>query len=243
MSRNHVEHMPASTYRVRLVNRVVAFGALACAAAWPASACAQVGTASATHAAVQASARTDAVPSDSASPLRSGDAIRLRIWREPDLSGDFTVDDQGIVTLPKLGPVQAAGEPIDALKSRVTAAYAAYLNQPSIEVIPLRRIRVAGSVKNPGLYTVDPTVTIADALTLAGGTTPQGKNDVVRLIRDGKSTDVAITQDPVFAQSRLRSGDQLYVPERGWFSRNAGLVFAGISAIATLIWALHRAGV
>ena len=112
MSRADVEQMRASRFRRHLVTRVAALGALACTAAWPAAGCAQVGAAAGTQAAMQASARADAAPGDAASPLRSGDALRLRIWREPDLSGDFTIDDDGVVTLPKIGRVQAAGEPI-----------------------------------------------------------------------------------------------------------------------------------
>ena len=38
----------------------------------------------------------------------------------------------------------------------------------------------------------------------------------------------------------LRSGDELYVPERGWLSRNPGLLFGGLSAIASLFWAFNR---
>jgi hypothetical protein len=41
-------------------------------------------------------------------------------------------------------------------------------------------------------------------------------------------------------ESPLRSGDQLFVPERSWLSRNPGVVMGGISATATLIWAIRR---
>ena len=38
----------------------------------------------------------------------------------------------------------------------------------------------------------------------------------------------------------LRSGDELYVPERAWLSRNTGLLFGGLSALASVFWALNR---
>ena len=54
---------------------------------------------------------------DSGSVLRPGDLIRLRIWREPDLSGDFQVDEQGSVVLPKIGALLIRGQSAPALKA------------------------------------------------------------------------------------------------------------------------------
>jgi protein involved in polysaccharide export with SLBB domain len=172
--------------------------------------------------------------------LRPGDAVRLRIWREPDLSGDFTVDESGFVTLPKVGPVRATDQPVDTLKIRLLQAFRLYLNQPSIEVIPLRRIQVAGAVRNPGLYTVDPTMTVADVITLAGGATPQGRRDQVILVRGAVPTKSRLSLDARATQLPLRSGDQLLVPERSWVSRNPGVVIGAVSATASVVYAIAR---
>jgi protein involved in polysaccharide export with SLBB domain len=172
--------------------------------------------------------------------LRPGDAVRLRIWREPDLSGDFTVDETGFVTLPKVGPMRATDQPVDTLKARLLKAFRLYLNQPSIEVIPLRRIQVAGAVRNPGLYTVDPTMTIADVITLAGGATPQGRRDRVILVRGAVPTKSQLSLDARSTQWPLRSGDQLVVPERSWIGRNPGVVIGAVSATASVIYAIAR---
>lgn len=173
-------------------------------------------------------------------PLRPGDVVRLRIWREPDLSGDFPVDENGVVMLPKLGPTQVTHEPIDRLRAQLVRAYQAYLRDPSIEIIPMRRIPVTGAVRNPGLYTVDPTMTVADALALAGGATPQGKRDRVLLIRGEMSIDTRLSPSEGQTLSPLRSGDQLFVPERSWISRNPGVVIGAVSATASIIWAIAR---
>jgi protein involved in polysaccharide export with SLBB domain len=172
--------------------------------------------------------------------LRPGDAVRLRVWKEPDLSGDFTINEAGIVTLPKVGPLQATTESVDSLKSRVVKAYQRYLKQPSIEVMPLRRIRVAGAVRNPGLYTADPTMTIADVIALAGGATPQGRQDRVTLIRNGVASQSQLSPDAAAAQVLLRSGDQVFVPERRLIHRNPGVVIGAVSAAASVIWAVRR---
>jgi polysaccharide biosynthesis/export protein len=167
--------------------------------------------------------------------LQPGDAVKLRVWREPDLSGEFPVDEHGVVVFPKIGPVRVANLTTDSLSRMLVATYSAYLRDPSVEVLMLRRVTVTGAVKNPGLYPVDPTMTVADAVALAGGGTPQGKLDRVVLMRDGKAVTAKLQRKTRLGDTPLRSGDQLYVPERGWFSRNpwvAGALASGVAALA-----------
>jgi protein involved in polysaccharide export with SLBB domain len=182
----------------------------------------------------QAPAGQNAATSESPEPLRPGDLVRLRIWREPDLSGDFQVDESGHVVLPKLGPVAVDMMSRDSLRRSLLAAYAAYLRNPSIDVILLRRVNVGGAVKNPGLYPVDPTMTIADALALAGGATGDGRRDRVDLIRGGDKLMVKLDPATRLGATPIRSGDQLYVPLRSWISRNQGLVIGTVTAITAL---------
>jgi polysaccharide export outer membrane protein len=105
------------------------------------------------------------------------------------------------------------------------------LVNPSIEVTTLRRLNVLGAVRNPGLYQIDPTVTVADAIALAGGIMDNGQSDRVELVREGKRLPANVNGTTRLADTPLRSGDQLFVPQRGWLSRNVGVVAAGISAI------------
>lgn len=167
-------------------------------------------------------------------PLRPGDVVRLRIWREPDLSGDFPVDESGQVVLPRLGPVSVMAISRDSLRRSLLASYTTYLKNPSIEVILLRRVNVLGAVKNPGLYPVDPTMTVADALALAGGASADGRRDRVELLRGGDKVVVKLDPGARLGDTPIRSGDQLYVPERSWFSRNQGIVIGTVSAFAAL---------
>jgi len=175
----------------------------------------------------------------SASYMRVGDVVRLAIWREPDLSGDFSVPEDGVVVFPKIGPVKVTDVRTDELKSALLAEYHKYLRNPSIEITFLRRVNVLGAVKTPGLYPVDETMTIANVLALAGGTSPSGKPDEVQLFRDGKKMVARITQRTRVSDLPLRSGDQLFVPERSWTSRNmpliATLISGGISVAIALI--------
>ena len=172
--------------------------------------------------------------------LKPGDVVRLKIWREPDLSGDFPVDEHGGVVVPKLGRVEVIGLSPDALKSNLISSYSVYLRNPSIEVQLLRRITILGGVRNPGLYPVDPTMTLAEAYALAGGIAPEGKLNEVELVRGNKRTSYKISETTRIADTPLQSGDQLYVPTRSWLSRNTWVVTAAIGTTTTVLFALLR---
>ena len=177
---------------------------------------------------------------DSALALRPGDAVRLRIWREPDLTGDFPVNESGVVVLPKLGPRLVTREHPDSLKSWVVRSYSAVLKNPSIEVLLVRRIQVLGAVKNPGLYPVEPTMTVADAIALSGGVTPQGRSNKVELRRQGEKLPGTLSGRLLIGESHIRSGDQIFVPERSWLSRNPGIVIGAIGLVSTIIFRVAR---
>jgi len=173
--------------------------------------------------------------------LRPGDRVRLNIWREPDLSGEYPVDERGEVVFPKLGAMRVIDLSADSLKQLLVHDYTAYLRDPSVEVTLLRRVNVLGSVRTPGLYQVDQTQTIADVLALAGGPTSDGKPDRVELRRAGASTGIRLTRESHLFTSGVQSGDQLWVPQRSWFARNSGaMAAAGITATALIVVTLLR---
>src|ERR671932_772493 len=115
-----------------------------------------------------------------------GDVVRLRIWREPDLSGDFPIDESGEVVLPRVGPVKATSETPQSLKTKLYSEYQKYLAQTSIDVTVLRRVQVLGAVRNPGLDPLDATMSVSDAVAMAGGVTTDGNEKKVQLIRGGQ---------------------------------------------------------
>jgi len=176
----------------------------------------------------------------SSQTLKPGDVVKLGVWREPDFSGDFLVDEAGFVTLPRLGDIRVLDFTAASLEAELLERFRQYLRNPSIEISVLRRIRILGAVREPGLYQVDPTTTLADAIALAGGVTPQGKQDVVELRRGGELLVAEVNANVSLGDTPLRSGDQLFVPERSWFSRNTNILAAGIGAVVTLIVALSR---
>lgn len=222
--------------RMATVIRCVSMLALVFAAAVPAVA--QTSYASAPTPG-QAAAHGDTTLGQSR--LQPGDVIRLRIWREPDLSGEFPVDESGTAVFPKLGATKVGSITADSLRSLLVATYSQYLRDPAIEVTFLRRVTILGAVNHPGIYPVDPTMTVHDAFALAGGTTPTGSPKHFKLRRSGQEIDINFSQDTPIGRTSIRSGDELYVPERTWFARNGiYVVGAAITATAIIVSAIVR---
>lgn len=159
--------------------------------------------------------------------LRPGDIVRVAISAMPDMNGDYVVDESGRVSLPLIGVRGVAGVNAGELRRQILDEYNAQFRNQSIQVTLLRRISVLGQVRNPGLYHADPTMSVGDVLALAGGPTEQGKPNEVRILRSGQEIRADISSTEVLPPE-LRSGDQLYVPQRSWFSRN-GTYVIGLS--------------
>lgn len=176
--------------------------------------------------------------------VAAGDRVRLKIWREPTLSDEFTVDERGEVAFPRLGVFHVAGMSIAGLHDSLLTRYAEYLRDPSVSVTVLRRVGVQGQVRAPNLYYVDATKTLREVLTEAGGITEAGDARGVAIVRDGRAFRVGRASMGTAMAADLRSGDQVVVPRRSWWSRNAiaALSTAGfaISAALSLINAVRR---
>ena len=172
--------------------------------------------------------------------VQPGDLIRLKVWREPDFSGDIVVDAEGTATLPRIGPTPVAGLTADSLRRMIVTTYGQFLRDPAVDVAVLPRVTILGAVRNPGVHNVDPTMTIADALALAGGSAPEGKRDEVELRRRGERVPVRLTLETRLADTPVRSGDQLVVPERSWLSRNIGVVLGAASLGVSVVYLVFR---
>jgi polysaccharide export outer membrane protein len=196
----------------------------------------------------QGGVATDGPSATSGAPtrytLRPGDIVRLRIWREPDLSGDFPVDEFGRVNLPLVGTYPVESETRESLEKKLNAAYRGSVQNLSMDVIIFRRIPVVGAVRTPGLYPVEATMTVADAVALAGGSTLDADRTTITLMRSGKIIQKNV--DPAMAVSQLamNRGDQLYIPpQTGFFDRNPwalGTVVQSSVTIAIAIITLSR---
>lgn len=144
--------------------------------------------------------------------LGPGDKIRVTVFNETDLSGDFDVNDQGSVSLPLIGSVAVAGKTVDDAKNLITQKYGAnYLVNPrvSIEVLNYRPFFILGEVKNPGSYPYVAGMTVLNAVALAGGYTPRADKGDIHVKHNGSDGQQSIKEDdPVLP------GDLITVTER-----------------------------
>jgi polysaccharide export outer membrane protein len=177
----------------------------------------------------------DTAAADATVGLTPGDVLRVVIWREPDLSGEFVVDPDGVVTLPMIGAQRVTGIALGQLRVRIMEQYRVNLRNPSISVTTLRRIQVLGQVNRPGLYNLDPTVTLSGAIATASGASPLGDLRRIRLVRDGKTFAARVGGNETLNTLDVRSGDQIYVGERSWIDRNSAFLVGALISTATTI--------
>ncbi len=180
------------------------------------------------------------VPSPQVATLGPGDGLRLRIYREPDLSGEYVVDERGVVVLPKIGEWRVTGIPADSVRGAVRAALRQFLATESIEITPFRRVAVTGAVLKPGLYPVDPSMSVADALILAGGVAPIGKERVVELRVAGAQNGSEISAETRVWDTGAGGTRQLHVPQKPWVQRNGTLLVSlALSTVTAVGWLIQ----
>jgi protein involved in polysaccharide export with SLBB domain len=174
--------------------------------------------------------------------LNPGDAVRITVWRKPELSGDFTVSSAGTLVHPLYRQVVVTGVPLTTVEERLRAFLRQFESNPELSVQPLLRVAIGGEVRRPDLFTLTPELTVAQAVAAAGGPTERGRIDGVRLIRLGREYRVDLARpDTGYAGRQIQAGDQILVPRRVSVFRDYIAPAGGlISAVVSLIGILTR---
>lgn len=179
-------------------------------------------------------ANGEAAPaSASAAQIRPGDQVSVRIFREPDLGGVFTVGDGGDVVLPRLGRMVVTEMSAVALQDSLLTAYATYLRNPAVEVTVLRRIGVHGEVRRPDIYMADLTMTLRDVIARAGGVTESGNPNNIVIVRGNEELRLTSNEAARYATAELRSGDQIFVGRRSWIALNPYVAISTATGLVT----------
>jgi len=120
--------------------------------------------------------------------LRPGDVLKIAVFRDKELTGDYPIDARGYVQIPGLGVIKAAGlEPTEVTDRLRLALIERGFARPEISVQPLIRVSVLGEVRSPNMYPVDPGTSLLQLLTVAGGPTDRARLQDTRVIRDGRA--------------------------------------------------------
>ncbi len=147
--------------------------------------------------------------------LSPGDKVQIKVFDEPDLSGDFQIDEQGKIAFPLVGEIQASGLTLDQFRqSLIQQLQDGYVRTPRItaEILNYRPVNIIGEVKNAGQYQYRPGISAQDAAAIAGGYTYRADTGTIYVIRgrEGKP----ITVDLEDRNFEILPGDTVKVPER-----------------------------
>jgi polysaccharide export outer membrane protein len=146
--------------------------------------------------------------------LGPGDTLRVIVFGEEQLSGQFAVDGAGNVALPLIGAVKAKDETPRELEKNISAKLAeGYVRDPkvSVEVTSFRPFFIIGEVNQPGRYPFVNGMTAISAVAMAGGYTYRGNQDYI-LVTRGRDPTHTERRAPVNAQ--IFPDDVVRIPER-----------------------------
>lgn len=154
------------------------------------------------------------------------DVLAVLVWREAEVSGDVTVRADGMITLPLIRDVQAAGLTPAALAERVQTSLREFITDASVTVVVRqmnsRKVFITGEVAKPGAYPLASTTTVMQLIAIAGGLSEfaQGNSISVLRVEDGKTTTLPFAYKDVAKGKKseqnivLRPGDTVVVPEK-----------------------------
>jgi polysaccharide biosynthesis/export protein len=139
-----------------------------------------------------------------------GDVLKVAVWSQPELSGEFTVDVSGGIVLPLIGAVKAAGLPVEQIERDIRDRLAdGYVVNPQVAIsvaqFKSQRVFVIGEVKQPGVVPLTGALTLVEALTRVGSLTEMAGGDLV-VIRppDGQPVNGPVLPSDSGARELLR---------------------------------------
>jgi polysaccharide export outer membrane protein len=150
--------------------------------------------------------------------LRPGDSLTIALQGVPDPStNNVQIDDQGLITLPFIGPQPAAGISPADLSTRVRETYLAKKIYTAVDVsvsVTERYVYVGGEVGKPGRIVWTPDLTVTKAVQAAGGFSLYAKEGKLTLVRDQRAYELnaRLAQQNPAQDPRLMPGDSLQVP-------------------------------
>jgi len=163
---------------------------------------------------------SEQAPAIASNPLEGylvepGNRVRVIVFNEQSLSGDFTVDAVGNLSLPLVGNIPATGLTAKALAKRIEEYLKrdGFMQNPSVaaEVQTLRPFYVLGEVRQPGEFPYTQGMTVLSAVAKAGGYDYRARQGTVLLVREVDKVRKEYSADE---RTPLLPGDIVKVLER-----------------------------
>lgn len=146
--------------------------------------------------------------------LGPADKVRVNVFGEEALTGEFTVGNSGKVSLPLIGEVQAEGLTVTQLQEAIAEALRqGYINEPRVnaEVLNYRPFYILGEVNTPGEYPYTANLTVLNAVATAGGFTYRADTRRVYIRRADGASEQAF---PLTTSTQVAPGDTIRIGER-----------------------------
>lgn len=172
------------------------------------SAC-QAGPTSNTPATTQASAPV----ATQAYVLSGGDKVRINVFGENELSGEYEIDGSGAISMPLIDRVQAIGLTASQLEQKITTRLAnGFLVNPKVsaEVTNYRPFYIMGEVNNPGEYPYTSGLTVLNAVAGAGGFTYRANKKIFKVRNPGSTSESERALTPT---TQVGPGDTIVIKE------------------------------
>jgi polysaccharide export outer membrane protein len=175
-----------------------------------------------------------------------GDQVRVRVYREPDLSGQYLVNGKGEVYVPGIGRILAAGMSADSLTQYITSAFSKRILDAVIDVGLVRSIPVLGQVKMPGVYDAEPSMSVQQLVAKSGGIRSASLETPTYLLRKGRDgTRYSLATDLRLDRIALDEGDAIVVVDPSFLEHygpwiQTAAIFTGMLQIILTIFLLQK---
>lgn len=146
--------------------------------------------------------------------LGPSDRVRLKVYGENDISGEYEIDANGLVSVPLAGRLKASGLTTRQLEKAIVSALSkGLLRDPrvNVEVATYRPFYILGEVKRAGEYPYKSGLTVLDAVASAGGFTYRANEGKAFIRRKGSAMEESYALD---APIQVFPGDNVRIPER-----------------------------
>ena len=156
--------------------------------------------------------------------LGPGDDISLKIWGATDANLTLTIDRNGQVSIPKVGPLTLAGTRADQmealLKTHISRTFSNFELNATLGRLRSMQVFVVGQARKPGVFTVSSLSTLISVLFESGGPTATGSLRKIAVVRAGKTVSTLdlykfINNGDTTADLRLQPGDVIVIPPAG----------------------------
>jgi polysaccharide export outer membrane protein len=183
----------------------------------------------------QGPATTPATPPATATPappaaaandtyvIGGNDVLTVTVWKEPTLSGSVLVRPDGMISIPLVGDIQAAGLTPLRLADQITTRLKKFVQDPNVSVvvssIHSKLVYLIGEVGKTGPIEMSPDMTLLEAISSAGGLSEFANKKKIYILRDqgGKRERIPVHYKEALAGNRaldlvLKPGDTIVVP-------------------------------